>query len=151
MDASELNPDFKDFLRLLTEHEVKYLLIGGYAVAYHGYPRPTYDLDLWVQPVEENAERVVQALTEFGFGTAELSPELFLPSRNLIRLGRAPYLIEISTQIDGVNFDECYRRRERTSLGGISVSLLSLADLRANKRASGRLKDLADLENLPEA
>ena len=149
MASIQLHPDFKDFLRLLNENQVDYLLIGGYAVAYHGYPRPTGDLDIWVRAVPSNASRIVVALRAFGFAAVDLNEELFLPSRSLIRMGFPPYRIEISTQISGVQFEACWRNRIETSLDGVKVCLLGLGDLRVNKAASGRAKDIADLDNLP--
>ena len=149
MASIQLHPDFKDFLRLLNENQVDYLLIGGYAVAYHGYPRPTGDLDIWVRAVPSNASRIVVALRAFGFAAVDLNEELFLPSRSLIRMGFPPYRIEISTQISGVQFEACWRNRIETSLDGMKVCLLGLGDLRVNKAASGRAKDIADLDNLP--
>jgi hypothetical protein len=144
-----LPPDFKEFLRLLNEHHVEYLLIGGYAVAYHGYPRATADLDVWIAIHPHNADRVVAALKEFGFAVADLSAELFLKEGQIIRMGVPPVRIEIATSISGVRFDECYAARVIDELDGVPVSLIGLAHLKLNKRAAGRHKDLNDLENLP--
>lgn len=143
-----LPSDFKEFLRLLHAHRVEYLLIGGYAVGYHGYPRATNDMDIWIAARTENAARMVSVLQAFGFNPPELSPELFL-SDNIIRMGYPPIRIEITTTISGVQFDECYLARILTVLDGIEVSLIDLENLKRNKRASGRHKDLDDLEHLP--
>jgi hypothetical protein len=149
MDTINLPPDFKEFLRLLNAHHVEYLLIGGYAVAYHGYPRATADLDVWIAIHPHNADRVVAALKEFGFAVADLSAELFLKEGQIIRMGVPPVRIEIATSISGVRFDDCFAARVVDDLDGVSVGLIGLAHLKLNKRAAGRHKDLNDLENLP--
>jgi len=140
---------FKEFLRLLNAHQVEYLLIGGYAVGYFGYPRATADMDIWVAISPANADRIVTILKEFGFDLPELSAELFLKEWQIIRLGHPPVRIEIATMISGVNFDECYLEKVVGELDGIKVNLISLKKLKINKKASGRHQDLADLENLP--
>lgn len=147
----DLPNDFKEFLRLLRAHGVEYLLIGGWAVGYHGYPRSTDDLDVWVAIAPANADKVVKTLREFGFDVPELSTDLFLQNDQIVRMGIAPVRIEVSTSISGVEFDECYRERLETTLDNEPVSLISLRHLRINKKASGRLKDLSDLEHLPQS
>lgn len=144
-----LPPDFKDFLKLLNENQVEYLVIGGYAVGYHGYPRATADMDIWIAIRRENAEKVVAVLREFGFDVPELTADLFIQENRVVRLGVPPLRIEIITTISGVTFDECYAKRVTDELDGITVNLISLECLKINKRASGRYKDLNDLENLP--
>src|SRR6185436_18351771 len=109
--AIKLPQDFKEFLRLLRSHGIRYLLVGGYAVGYHGYPRPTGDLDVWVALEPGNADRIVTALREFGFSTPELNPGLFLKHGSLVRMGNDPVRIEIMTSISGVSFDECFAER----------------------------------------
>ena len=141
--------DFREFLRLLKAHGVEYLLIGGHAVGYHGYPRATQDLDIWIAISPTNAERMVAAVREFGFDVPELSAALFLQERSVVRMGVAPMRIEVVTTISGVRFAECYAERITDLLDGVEVSLLSLKHLKVNKKASGRYKDLDDLENLP--
>jgi predicted nucleotidyltransferase len=136
-------------LKLLNAHKVEYLLIGGYAVGYHGYPRATADMDIWIAMNHANAEKVVVALKEFGFDPPELSPELFLKEWQIIRLGVPPVRIEIATTISGVNFGKCYAERIVDVMDGVKVNLISLNHLKANKKASGRHQDLADLEKLP--
>jgi hypothetical protein len=145
----ELPPDFREFLSLLGSNGVEYLLIGGYAVGYHGYPRATGDLDIFVAISPENAERIVTTLREFGFGTPDLSPELFLQRGRITRMGNVPVRIEILTAISGVSFEECYAHRITGVMAGVEVSLIDREHLKANKRASGRHKDLDDLEHLP--
>ena len=132
---------------MLASNRVEYLLIGGYAVGYYGYPRPTGELDVWIAISPENAQRVVSALSEFGF-TA--SAEQFLEGNSVVRMGVPPFRLEILTTIDGANFSECYEARNSVVIDGVGVSLINLHDLRLNKKASGRLKDLSDLENLPK-
>jgi phage replication-related protein YjqB (UPF0714/DUF867 family) len=144
-----LPQDFKDFLRLLDANGVEYLLIGGYAVAYHGYPRATEDIDLWIASYPENAQRIVSALKQFGFDLPELSPDLFLKPDNIVRMGVPPLRIELSTTISGVDFHECYDTRITEVIDEISVSIINLDDLKKNKKASGRFRDLDDLERLP--
>ncbi len=146
MATIRLPPDFKEFLRLLNSKRVEYLLIGGYAVGYHGYPRPTGDMDIWISRTRDNAQRLVEALAEFGI---TCPAELLLLENQLVRLGVPPFRIEILTTIDGVEFSECYAARLQTLLDGVEVSLIGLSDLKVNKKASGRSKDITDLENLP--
>lgn len=148
--AIELPRDFSEFLRLLNDREVRYLVIGGYAVGYHGYPRATNDLDVWIAIAPDNAARVVEALEDFGFGSAELTTDLFLKEDSIIRMGLPPMRIEILTTISGVSFETCYQDRVEGVFGGTEVTLISLDDLKRNKRASGRYKDLDDLEHLPD-
>jgi len=140
--------DFKEFLKLLNDKGVKYLLIGGYAVAYYGYPRATNDIDVWIAIHPENARQMVAALREFGFDVAGLSVDLFMHENKIIRMGNPPMRIEVSTGISGVEFDKCYSERVMDTIDGVKVSIISLQDLKINKKAAGRLKDLNDLENL---
>ena len=146
MVTIKLPPDFKEFLKLLNSNKVEYLLIGGYAVGYHGYPRPTGDMDIWIARTRDNAQRVVEALAEFGF---TCPAELLLQENQLVRMGVPPFRIEILTTIDGVEFSDCYPARLQTLLDDAEVSLIGLSDLKVNKKASGRSKDITDLENLP--
>ena len=146
---TRLPPDFKEFLKLLNDHDVEYLLIGGYAVGYHGYPRATANMDIWIAMTPVNADRIVKVLKEFGFDLPELSIDLFLKEWQIIRLGVPPVRIEIATMISGVNFSECYDERVLDVLDGVKVNLISLKHLKMNKKAAGRHQDLSDLENLP--
>lgn len=145
----ELPNDFKEFLRLLRARGVEYLVVGGWAVIYHGYPRATDDLDVWIALSPTNAERIVSVFREFGFDVPALSRDLFLKPDSLVRIGVEPVRIEVMTSISGVSFEECYSSRLETELNEEPVSLINLRHLRRNKKASGRLKDLSDLENLP--
>jgi predicted nucleotidyltransferase len=149
MATIRLPNDFKDFLKLLNGNRVEYLLIGGYAVGYHGYPRATGDMDIWVAINPENADRIAVALKEFGFAVPQLSAELFLRQNQIVRLGVPPVRIELMTTISGVEFQECYLARVVAELDGVKVNLIDLKHLKINKKACGRYKDLNDLENLP--
>lgn len=141
--------DFKEFLKLLRENKVEYLLIGGYAVSYYGYPRPTGDMDIWISHSRENAEKVVSALNQFGFTSPELSIDVFMQEKSIVRMGVAPFRLELITFIDGVDFKQCYKEKKTAVIEEIEIDLISLKHLKINKKASGRLKDLNDLENLP--
>ena len=149
MDPSQLSDDFRDFLTCLNEAGVEYLLVGGHAVAYHGYVRPTRDMDVWVAVSEANADRLVQAVKKFFGGELEgLTRDWFLDRENVTRFGAVPNLIEILLQISGGEFAAAFARRVVVNVSGQTLNLISLDDLKANKRASGRSKDIADLENL---
>jgi len=147
--AKQLPRDFREFLRLLAENEVEYLLIGGYAVSYHGYPRSTYDMDIWTGISESNAENMVKVMESFGFKKGKIAPEIFLSADCLIRLGVPPVRLEILTSISGVDFETCFQNRIVDVIDEIEVNIINLEDLRKNKTASARHKDLNDLENLP--
>ena len=149
MATIHLPPDLKEFLQLLNSHKVEYLLIGGYAVGYHGYPRATADMDVWIAVHPQNAEKMVAVLEEFGFNVPELSKDLFLNENKVIRMGVPPVKIEVLTSASGVDFEECYAERILDILDGVKVNIISLKCLKANKKASGRHKDLNDLEHLP--
>ncbi|OHB85148.1 MAG: hypothetical protein A2V98_25585 [Planctomycetes bacterium RBG_16_64_12] len=149
MATIPLPPDFKDFLQLLNSEKVEYLLVGGYAVGYYGYPRATGDMDIWVAATRQNAERIARFLREFGFAAETVSPELFLEKGRIVRMGVPPLRIELLTGASGVDFSECYSDRKRDVIDGVEVSLISLEHLKLNKKAAARAKDLNDLENLP--
>lgn len=142
--------DFKEFLNLLNSHGVRYLLVGGHAVGYHGYPRATGDLDVWIAVDPDNAARTVDAIREFGFDTPELTPTVLLQNRSMLRMGEPPIRIAVLTALSGVDFEACYAGRVEAVMDGTEVTLINLRDLKANKRASGRPKDLADLAYLPK-
>lgn len=143
-----LPEDFKEFLKLLEAKDVEYLLVGGYAVGLYGYPRPTGDIDFWVSNSPANAEKVTDVLRAFGFDSSELSAELFTLEKSIVRMGVAPFKIEVITHIDGVVFDSCYGRRLESEIDGRRVKVINLEDLLVNKRASGRPKDINDLLEL---
>ena len=143
-----LPQDFRDFLKLLNSKKIKYLLIGGYAVGYYGYPRATADMDIWIAIGKENAKKITEAIKEFGLNAPDLCEAVFLEPGKIIRMGYPPIRIEVFTEISGVNFEECFSRRTETKIDGMKVNLISYEDLLKNKKSSGRYKDLNDLENL---
>jgi len=148
MDPSHLSDDFREFLTCLNEAGVECLVVGGHAVAYHGYVRPTRVMDVWVAVSPKNAERLVQALKKF-FAGAELpglSPEWFLDGENVTRFGAVPNLIEILPRVSGAEFAGAFGRRVTAEVDGQKTNLICLDDLIATKKASARLKDLADVE-----
>lgn len=149
MTTIHLPPDFKEFLQLLNFHQVEYLLIGGYAVGYYGYPRSTADMDIWVAINPDNAQKIVTTLQEFGFNTPDLSIELFLQENKIVRMGIPPMRLEILTTISGVEFENCYKNKTVAQIDNLDVHLINLSDLKQNKQASGRHKDLDDLIHLP--
>ena len=144
-----LPPDFKEFLKLLKEHDVRYLLIGGYAVGYHGYARATENMDIWIAVHPDNAQKLVSAMKAFGLDDPNLTSELFLQKPKIIRMGFPPLRLEITTSISGVEFEECYKTRIVDNFDGVELSVIDLKNLKKNKKASGRTKDIADLEELP--
>src|SRR4030042_2766596 len=149
MAEIELHPDFKDFLRLLSSHGVEYLVVGGYAVGYHGYPRATGDMDIWIAVNEANAERTTRALRAFGMPEVGTTKRLFTEKDKVVRMGVPPVRIEVITGASGVDFNECYSRRGNVEIAEIPVNFISLDDLKSNKKAAGRHKDLEDMEHLP--
>lgn len=149
MATPALPPDFKEFLQLLNANGVEYLLVGGYAVGYHGYVRATADMDVWIALSAPNAEKAVATIRAFGFDVPDLAPDLFLRHDAIIRMGVPPFRIELFTGISGVEFDECFAGRVEDTVDGIRVNIIGLRDLRRNKQAAGRGKDLVDLEHLP--
>ena len=151
MAMISLPKDLKEFLVLLNSHQVEYLLIGGYAVGYHGYPRATGDMDIWVGVSAENARKLVTVLKEFGFDLPEVDKDLFLQRNKIVRMGNAPLRIELLTSISGVEFESCYNQRISDILDDIPVNIIDLQNLIANKRKSGRFKDLDDVEKLSQA
>ena len=150
MATIRLPQDFKEFLKLLKEHDVHYLLIGAYAVNYHGYIRATGDMDVWIALHPDNAQKIMAALHAFGIDDPALNPDVFLQEKKIVRMGVPPLRLEITTSISGVEFDECYQSRIVDELDGIEVNLIDLENLKKNKRASGRPKDLVDLKKLQQ-
>ena len=146
----ELARDFKELLRLFNKNKVKYLLIGGYAVSIHGFVRATNDIDLVISKDLENANNVMKALTEFGFGSAGISAELFTQNKSVVRMGVEPLKIEILNYLEGPGFAAAYERRKIINVEEIIIDVIGLEDLYANKAAVGRAQDLADIEKLKE-
>ena len=140
-----LNPDFKDMLSALSEANAEFLVVGAYALAAHGYPRATGDLDIWVRPTPENAARVWHALCKFGAPVSKLRVEDFSTPEIVYQIGVAPRRIDIMTSISGVEFETAWGNHGIANLGGLQAPVLGREDLLVNKRASGRTKDLADV------
>ena len=143
-----LNPDFKEFLQSLNDNGVRYLVAGGYAVALYGYPRYTKDIDIWIELDRDNAERLIIALEQFGFGSLILAVEDFLEAGTIIQLGYPPNRIDLLTTLSGVDFGTCFESRTVVQVDEISVNFIDLDNLKRNKLAVGRPQDLADLDNL---
>lgn len=143
-----LHPEFKEFAISLNENDVRYMVVGGYAVAFHGHPRYTKDLDVWIEREPGNVARLLSALGEFGFGSLGLSAEDFLEPDQIIQLGFPPNRIDLLTDIEGVDFAPAYAGIVEANVEGVPVYFIGLEDLKRNKRAVGRHQDLADLERL---
>ena len=146
----EVQPDFRDLLELLNEHKVEYLIVGGYALAFHGAPRFTGDIDVFVRPAPENAKRILSALTAFGFQFSNLDIEDFQTPDKVVQLGVPPVRVDLITSISGVTWEEAQAHKEPGVFGDVPVAYIGRSEFVANKRASGRQKDLADLEALGE-
>ena len=143
-----LEEDLREFVELLNALKVRYMVVGAFAVAYHGYPRYTGDIDLFIDRSAENAKQIVSAIEQFGFGDLGLSAEDFLQEDQVIQLGVAPNRIDLLTFLSGVSFQDAWATREQAEIDGLSVPMISKEMLKRNKAASGRSKDLADLEHL---
>ena len=145
-----LNNDFKEFIQLLNVHSVRYLVVGGYAVAFHGHPRYTKDIDIWILLDKTNAKKMLDVLNVFGFSSLGLTEDDFLKKDNIIQLGNPPNRIDILTDLSGVIFDECYPQKKNINIDGVAINFIDVESLIQNKKASGRHQDLADIENLTE-
>lgn len=143
-----LQPDFKEFIELLNYKRIKYLVVGGYAVAFHGRPRYTGDIDFWIEKSYENATKMIEALNEFGFSSFNLSYEEFLKDNVVLQLGYEPVRIDILTDLSGVTFEDCFKRKVVFQIDKIDVPFIHINDLKINKSSTGRAKDLGDLESL---
>lgn len=146
----EVQPDFRDLLKLFNAHKVEYVVIGGYALAFHGAPRYTGDLDIFVKPDPENAQRIMKALGAFGFGSLELTAEDFQSPDRVIQLGVPPVRIDIVTSVTNITWETAAANRIEGKYGDVVAFYMGRAEFVANKRAVGRKKDLADLEALGE-
>jgi predicted nucleotidyltransferase len=144
----EPDQEFREFAVSLTSHGVKFMIIGGYAVTAHGHPRYTGDIDFFVEKSQENAERIVAAIHDFFGPLPNVQVENFLDDKRMSQLGEPPYRIDILVKILGVTFEEAYARVEMLDLAGEKFPFIGLADLKINKRFTGRYKDLGDLEAL---
>jgi hypothetical protein len=143
-----VNQDFKEFIQSLNSNNVHYLVVGGYAVAWHGYPRYTKDLDIWIELSPENTSKIIKALDQFGIAAMGLVQADFLVPDQIIQLGYPPNRIDLLTTLPGVDFDECYPDRIIETMDGVSIHFIDLDHLKKNIKASGQHQDLADLENL---
>jgi hypothetical protein len=143
-----LEKDLREFIGLLNALEVHYVVVGAFAVAHHGYPRFTADIDLFIERSAENANRIAAAIEQFGFGDLGLSAEDFVREDQIIQIGVAPNRIDLLTFLSGVDFEEAWATREPSDIDGLSVAFISKELLKRNKAASGRSQDLADLEHL---
>ncbi len=146
MATIRLPPDFREFFSLLNSNEVRYLLVGGYAVGFHGYVRATADMDVWVDRTPDNVARLIRSLQTFGFDSADA--KFFMQERKIARMGVPPLRIEVLTTISGVDFSDCYARKYEANLDGLAVPVLGLEDLCKNKAAAGRDKDRLDISEL---
>src|SRR5690554_5932052 len=140
--------DFIDFIRLLNLYHVEYLIVGAHALAFHGRPRHTGDLDIWIKPSRENASKMPAVLHDFGFGSIKIEAEDFLKDGYVTQLGYPPLRIDILNSISGVEFDEAYENKVQGSVGNLSVSFINVQEFIKNKEASGRPKDWGDIAAL---
>lgn len=145
---TNLEDDSREFVELLNALKVRYIVVGAFALAYHGYPRYTGDIDLFIERSPENAQAILNAIQQFGFGDLGLSFEDFLQEGHVIQLGVAPNRIDLLTFLSGVEFQEAWATRVQGEIAGLSVPFISKELLKKNKAASGRLQDIADLEHL---
>ena len=140
--------DFKELLALLEENHVEYVIVGGYAMAFHGVPRYTGDIDILIHSTPGNARRVITALNRFGFASLNFSVEDFTTPERVIQLGFPPLRIDILSSIDGVEWDDIYPYREECVIDGLNICFIGKTQLIENKKASGRSKDLTDIKAL---
>ena len=140
--------DFREFIELLIKNKAEYLIVGGYAVGIHGHPRYTGDLDIWLNPTSQNAEKILKSVNEFGFSSFKLSKEDFTKPGNVIQLGYPPLRIDLLTEIDGVTFEKCFKNRKEVVIEDLKVNFIGYNDLLKNKRESGRPRDIDDIDNL---
>jgi len=143
-----LNSDYKDMLQALADEKVDFLLVGAYALAAHGYPRATMDMDIWVMPSPRNAEAVIRAIQRFGAPLHDLTHQDLEKEGTVFQIGVAPRRIDIITSASGIRFEETLERSRRLDIEGLELRIPSIDDLIRNKRATGRTKDLADVEAL---
>lgn len=143
-----LNSDYKDMLQVLLDNDVKFLLVGAYAMGAHGYPRATGDIDIWVKPSAENSVRVYRSMKAFGAPLHEIDEATFVTPNIVFQIGVAPLRIDIITAISGVGFDDAFQHQQIVEMEGLSIPILSLSDLIKNKRATGRDKDRLDADQL---
>lgn len=143
-----LEKDFQDFIMLLNQYNVNYMVVGAHALAFHGKPRHTGDLDIWINPTEANADKMLFVIKDFGFGSVGLTKKDFLREHYVTQLGYPPLRIDILNSISGVTFEDAYKNRLFVEVDDLSISYIGLDDLIKNKSGTARKQDLADLENL---
>lgn len=143
-----MQPDFEELLRLLEKAAVEYLIVGGYAVALHGYPRYTKDIDLFFSPNDENIDRIIETLIGFGFSSDQLNRELFSTPGNIITFGVTPVRVDFLNEIDGVSFKDAWPNRVRRAYGSVTANFIGFDDLIKNKSSTGRNRDKLDVEEL---
>jgi len=141
-------PDFVDFITLLNLHKVEYMIVGAHALAFHGRPRHTGDLDIWIKPSSENALRMVAVLDDFGFGSLGLKEHDFLREHYVTQLGYPPLRIDILNAISGVDFDEAFNNKIQGNVDGLTINIINITEFIKNKEATGRQKDLGDVASL---
>jgi hypothetical protein len=145
-----LSQDFSEFLKLLNDNQVRYLVVGGYAVAFHGHPRYTKDLDIWIESTRDNAVKILRALDAFGFKSLGIQEDDLIHSDQIIQLGYPPNRIDLITSASGIEFSDCYPSHLTARVDDIDLPFIDLESLLKNKKASGRLQDLADIEHLSD-
>ncbi len=143
-----LAKDFEDFIELLNKHGVQYMVVGGYALAFHGKPRYTGDIDIWIRISEQNATKLLKVVKDFGLGSLGFKKVDFLKEGYISQIGRPPLRIDIINSIDGVDFEDAYKGMQEIDLDGLKVSYIGLGDFIKNKQATGRKKDLADIQEI---
>lgn len=143
-----LAQDFEDFIKLLHKNEVDYLVVGGYALAFHGKPRHTGDLDIWINNSEANAEKLVLAIADFGLSSLGLTKSDFMQEGYVTQIGYPPLRIDLLNSIDGVKFEEAFPNRLSVDVNGFDVNYIGLKEFIKNKTASGRSQDIADLTEI---
>lgn len=143
-----LSQDFNEFIQLLNDHEVEYLIVGDYAVILYGYPRYTGDMNFFINPTRTNAQKVVDVLHQFGFASLDISASDFTNPDMMLQLGRPPLRIDIINSLSGVTFDECFGNKKNFTIDALDLPVIGLKQLKKNKLASGRHKDLDDVEHL---
>lgn len=144
----EFQKDFEDFIALCNQYNLEYLVIGGFAVSIHGYPRTTKDLDVCINKTEENANRIIKILNDFGFGSLNFKIEDFLKDNIIAQLGYAPVRIDILNDLNGIDFNEAYKNKRVVNMNGIPVSFIGFNELILNKERAGRDQDLLDVKKL---
>ncbi len=143
-----LAQDFEEFVQLLNKHQVDYMVVGGYALAFHGKPRHTGDLDIWINSSEANAEKLVVAVREFGLTSLALTKSDFMQEGYVTQIGYPPLRIDILNSIDGVKFEDAFPNKLHVDVNGVEIKYIGLKEFIENKTATGRIQDIADLREI---